>query len=88
MAGVSHRRAVERLTEGTAAAFVRGLEVTLDLDEDKYLGTGAYLFAAVLDRFVGLYASINSFTTLVARAKTGGREIYRGRPRAGDKPLV
>ena len=88
LTGVSHRRAVERLTEGTAAAFVRGLEITLELDEDKYLGTGAYLFAAVLDRFVGLYASINSFTTLVARSKVGGREIYRGRPRAGDKPLV
>ncbi len=88
LAGVSHRRAVERLTEGTAAAFVRGLEVTVELDEDKYLGTGAYLFAAVLDRFFGLYASLNSFTTLVAKAKAGGREIYRGRPRAGDKPLV
>ena len=88
LTGVSHRRAVERLTEGTQAAFVRGIEVTVELDEDKYLGTGAFLFAAVLDRFVGLYASINSFTTLVAKAKNGGREIYRGRPRAGDKPLV
>ena len=37
---------------------------------------------------VGLYAGINSFTTLVAKAKAGGREIYRGRPRAGDKPMV
>jgi type VI secretion system protein ImpG len=40
----------------------------------------------VLERFLGLYASVNSFTQLVARA--GDRVIKRWPPRAGDKPLL
>ena len=40
------------------------------------------------ERFLGLYASVNSFTQLVAKAKQGERVIKRWPPRAGDKPLL
>jgi type VI secretion system protein ImpG len=86
--GVSSRRVVGRVGEAAAAGFCRGVEVTVELDEEKYVGTGAYLFAAVLERFLGLYATINSFTQLVAKAKQGERVIKRWPPRAGDKPLL
>ena len=38
--------------------FCRGLEVTVHLDEDRFAGQGVYLFAAVLERFLGLYCSL------------------------------
>ena len=63
-------------------------EVTVELDEEKYVGTGAYLFASVLERFLGLYASINSFTQLVARTRQGEGLLKRWPPRAGDEVLV
>jgi type VI secretion system protein ImpG len=86
--GVSSRRVVGRVGEAAAGGFCRGVEVTIELDEEKYVGTGAFLFAAVLERFLGLYASINSFTQLVAKTKQGERVIRRWPPRAGDRPLL
>jgi type VI secretion system protein ImpG len=86
--GVSSRRVVGRVGEAAAAGFCRGVEVTIELDEEKYVGTGAFLFASVLERFLALYTTVNSFTQLVAVAKQGGRVIKRWPPRTGDKPLL
>jgi type VI secretion system protein ImpG len=88
LVGVSSRRVVGRVGEAATAGFCRGVEVTVELDEEKYVGTGAFLFAAVLERFLALYATVNSFTQLVAKAKQGERVIKRWPPRAGDKPLL
>ncbi len=85
---VSTRRIVGRVPSPVAAGFCRGLEVTLQLDEEKFTGSGAYLFSSVLDRFLGLYSSINSFTrTLVTTNKREGY-LYRGPARAGEKVLL
>ncbi len=67
------------------ASFVRGLEVTLELDEQQFIGSGAYLFASVLERFLGHYASINSFcqTVLTTRQREG--TVRRWPPRAGER---
>lgn len=82
------RRVVGRVGGAAASGFCRGLEVSIEFDEEKYIGTGAFLFASVLERFLGLYASMNSFTQLVAKAKQGERVIRRWPPRAGDKRLI
>ena len=60
----------------------------IELDEEKYVGTGTFLFASVLERFLGAYASINSFTRLVARSRQGEGVIKRWPPRAGDRTLI
>jgi type VI secretion system protein ImpG len=86
--GVSSRRVVGRTGSGAASGFCRGVEVTVELDEDRYVGTGAYLFASVLERFLGLYASLNSFTQLVARTKQGEGVMRKWPPRAGEQVLV
>jgi type VI secretion system protein ImpG len=85
---VSSRRVVGRSGTGPAGGFCRGVEVTVAFDEEKYVGTGVYLFASVLERFLGLYASLNSFTQLVARTKQGEGVLRRWPPRAGEQALV
>jgi type VI secretion system protein ImpG len=85
---VSSRRVVGRAGGGPAGGFCRGVEVTVEFDEEKYVGTGVYLFASVLERFLGLYASLNSFTQLVARTKQGEGVLRRWPPRAGEQALV
>ncbi len=85
---VSSRRTVAPISDGTALGFCRGVEVEVELDEEKYVGTGMYLFACVLDRFLGLYASINSVTRLVARVKQGNRVLERFPFRAGEQTLL
>jgi type VI secretion system protein ImpG len=62
--------------------------VTLQLDEAKFSGGGLYLFASVLDRFLGLYATMNSFTR--TRVVTNRREaaLCTWPPRAGEQVLA
>ena len=85
---LSSRRIVGRVEGALASGFCRGIEVTLELDEEKYVGTGAFLFASVLERFLALYVGLNSFTKLVARSKQGSRAIHAWPPRSGEKPLL
>ena len=83
------RRGVGRAA-GVPGGFCRGIEVELQLDEQKFTGSGAYLFASVLDRFLGLYASINSFSRLVATSKQreAQGEPWRWPARAGEQVLL
>jgi type VI secretion system protein ImpG len=85
---VSSRRVVGRVAGATASGFCRGIEVTVELDEQKYVGTGVFLFASVLERFLGLYATINSFTQLLARSTQGEGFARKWPPRAGDLQLL
>jgi type VI secretion system protein ImpG len=91
IAGVTElrvRRVVRRIGRGAAGGFARGLEVEIELDEDKFPGAGAFLFAAVLERFLGLYTSINSFTQTVARGRHGHGTLKRWPPRAGEVQVL
>lgn len=86
--GVQGRRVVGRTGGPVSAGFCRGLEVTLRLDEERFAGSGVYLFAAVLERFLGLYASINSFTKVVAFTNKRDEPLAQWPPRAGEQVLV
>lgn len=90
---VGSRRVVRRLRGSPASGFAQGLEVTIELDRDGCLSTGAYLFASVLERFLGLYTSINSFSQLVARLAPKSEQekdviLKRWPPRAGEQQLL
>jgi type VI secretion system protein ImpG len=80
--------AFARIVTEQGLSFARGRRVELDLDEEQFTGAGAYLFASVLEHFFGLYASINSFSTLTARSRQRKGGIREWPPRAGWKPLL
>ncbi len=84
---VRSSRVVGRTDSSIAAGFCRGVQVQIHFDEqERFTGSGVYLFASVLDRFLGLYTSINSFSQLVAT--TNKREERLTWPRrAGEKIL-
>jgi type VI secretion system protein ImpG len=69
-------------------AFARGKRVEIEFDEERFTGSGVYLFASVLDRFMGLYASMNSFTILAAGSKQRKAIIREWPPRSGHKALL
>jgi len=85
---VSSRRVVGRTGGPTASGFCRGTEVTIELDEQKYIGSGLFLFACVLERFLGLYVSMNSFSQLVLRTKQGEGVLKKWAPRTGEHALL
>jgi type VI secretion system protein ImpG len=85
---VKSRRVVRRPNSMPWNGFCRGLETTIEFDEDKYVGSGLYLFASVLEHFMGLYASLNSFTQLVATTRQREEPLKRWPARAGDQILL
>jgi type VI secretion system protein ImpG len=85
---VQSRRVTGRARGRGAETFCRGVEVTVRFDEEKFSGSGLFLFACVLERFLGLYCSMNSFTKMVATVKGREGELRRWPPRMGEKTLA
>jgi len=84
---VATRPRVRRLVRDGRIAMVRGLEITVTMDEAAFEGTGAFGLGGVLERFFAKYVSINSFTETVIR--TDGRgEIMRWPVTAGQRHTI
>ncbi len=86
--GIRSRQVVRRLGSLSAFGFCRGLLIELELDEEKFIGLGAYLFASVLERYFALHVTINSFTQLSAKRRTSSEPFKTWPPRAGEQPLL
>lgn len=85
---VDYRRGTARVAGGPAPGFCRGIEVEILLDPQRLGGTGLHLFASVLERFMGLFATMNSFTRTTVRAQGGDLPLIVGAPRAGSQTLI
>ncbi|MDZ4345654.1 MAG: type VI secretion system baseplate subunit TssF [Candidatus Binatia bacterium] len=86
--GLTSRQIVGRPSSMAWNGFCRGLQVTVELDEEKFVGSGVFLFAAVLEKFFGLYTSLNSFTQLIAKTRQREEPLKRWPPRAGEQILL
>src|SRR6185295_18584899 len=85
---VASRRIVRRPPSMPWNGICRGVEATIEFDEDKYVGGGLFLFASVLEKFLGLYTAINSFTQLVAKTQQREGVLRQWPPRAGEQILL
>lgn len=83
---IHYSRVVAPLPGGPASVFCRGIEVSIHFDEQRYAGGGLFLFASILEKFLGLYVTINSFSRMVASTVQSG-EFRRWPPRAGERVL-
>jgi type VI secretion system protein ImpG len=79
---------VARVPGARAGAFCRGLDVTLEWDAKAWNTGGLFLLATVLERFLALHATVNSFvrTRSVLRGRPGFAAA--GPPRAGAQVLL
>lgn len=66
----------------------RGVQCTVTFDEEKFVGTGLYLFASVLEKFLGQYVSVNSFSQLIAKTVQGKEILKKWPPRNGSRILL
>ncbi len=86
--GLEHRRVVRRTGEEAWRGFCRGSEVTITFDEEAYVGSSAFLLAAVLNHFFGLYTAVNSFTQTVAKSRQRDGVWKRWPPLAGEQTVL
>ncbi len=68
--------------------FVRGTKVEMELDEERFGGGGIFLFGMLLERFLGLYVSMNSFSQLEIRTSQRKEVLKQWPPRAGHRILL
>ena len=85
---IETRRVIRQVGNRIGAGFVRGMETTVTFDEEQFVGSGMFLFACVLERFLALYSSLNSFNQLVVRSEQREEIIKRFPARSGEQPLL
>ena len=68
--------------------FARGTRVELELDENQFAGGGVFLFSSILERFLGLNASLNSFIQLAVSTSQRRGILHEWPARAGRRILV
>jgi type VI secretion system protein ImpG len=86
--GLSSARHFARLISENGITFARGTRVELELDEEMFTGGGVFLFSSVLERFLGEYVSINSFSQLAVRTRQRKEPVKEWPPRAGQTILM
>ncbi len=84
---VSSEKCVQRM----GSTFARGTAVKLMFEDENFAGDSAYLFSSILNQFLGMYTSINSFTKL--SATTVERDAQKGKPwtwlpQTGNRTLI
>lgn len=88
LVGVTSAPGAARVPGARAGAFCRGLDVTLEFEPRPWQDGGLYLLAAVLDRFLALHATVNSFvrTSVALRGRSGRAASWPAR--AGMRVLL
>jgi type VI secretion system protein ImpG len=88
ISSIGSRRHFARVISENGISFVRGTRVEALFDEEQFVGGGVYLFASVLEYFLGLYVSMNSFSQLVVRTEQRKEPLKEWPPRAGQAVLL
>lgn len=78
----------KHVTRRMGLSVCRGVQITIELDEDKFVGAGLFLFASILERFLGQYVSVNSFSQLVVITSQGKEVLKEWSPRSGERVLL
>jgi len=87
--GLKHRSVMTLMARASQPAMVRGIEVTLEIDEQRFVAHSVAVFARVMERFFAPYAPSNSFVQLVIGSSThSGAVLWRGEPVRGGSALL
>ncbi|KVF27831.1 type VI secretion system baseplate subunit TssF [Burkholderia vietnamiensis] len=88
LTNLSHRAKQLWLPGKPMPSFVRGLEVTLTIDEQAFAAISLNAFIGVMDHFFAVHAPATSFVQLVVMSANTGGEIRRCAPRPGTVMLA
>jgi type VI secretion system protein ImpG len=78
----------QHVTKRIGQSFSRGVQVTVEFDEEKFVGTGLFLFASILERFLAQYVSVNSFSQMVVKTIQQKEIVKKWTPRSGNQALL
>lgn len=82
------QRHFARLISENGISHVRGVSVDMELDEEKFVGGGVFLFASVIEQFLAQYVAMNSFSKLRVTTRQRKEALREWSPRAGNRILL
>lgn len=85
---VSSSPGVARLRFKGHTAMCSGIDVTLEIDDERLSGSGAFLLCSVIERFLAGACALNSFVRVTARLQRETGIWKTWAPRIGDRPLI
>jgi type VI secretion system protein ImpG len=88
LVGVTATPGVARMRLKGHTALCAGVDVTLEIDDDRLSGSGSFLLCAVLERFLATACALNSFVRLSAKLRRESGVWKTWTPRVGDRELV
>jgi type VI secretion system protein ImpG len=88
LTAIRSSRKMARLDSEHGLVFCQGTSIEAELDEELFAGNGPFLLASVLERFLGLYCAINSFTQLRVSTRQRKGVVWQWAPRTGEQVVV
>ncbi|MEL4073152.1 type VI secretion system baseplate subunit TssF [Ochrobactrum sp. GPK 3] len=82
---VDAQKATKRLNSD---GIIRGTDIVIEFEPDKIEYASAYVLGSILDHFLSLYTSINSFTRLTIKMRGRPEATASWPARASTRPLV
>ncbi len=77
-----------RVPGSRLGAFCRGLDVELEFEPRAFQGAGLYLLGSVLERFLALHATVNSFVRTTVKLRGRSEPETKFPARAGARALL
>jgi len=65
---VNYKKVIENIVVDGISSFCQGIEVKLIVNEKHFVGSSKHIFFSVIDQFINLYSTINSFTRLIVES--------------------
>ena len=88
LVGVSAAPGVARLRINGHTAMAAGIDVTLEIDDERLSGSGSFLMCALLERFLAGACAMNSFVRTSARLQRESGLWKTWPARVGERPLA
>ncbi|WP_156678761.1 type VI secretion system baseplate subunit TssF [Sphingomonas profundi] len=88
LVGVTAEPGVARMRLRGHSAMCAGIDVTLEVEDDRLSGSGAFLMCALIERFLAGACALNSFVRVGVRLRRESGMWVRWQPRVGDRELV
>lgn len=88
LVSVDARDAIARPPGGKLGSFCRGLDVTLTFEASRWAEDGLFLLASVIERFLALHVTVNTFVRTTVRLTGRPDPVARFPARAGYRTLL
>jgi type VI secretion system protein ImpG len=88
LVGVTAEAGVARIRLRGHAALASGVDVTLEVDDERLSGSGSFILCAVIERFLASTCALNSFVRMTVRLRHESHGWKTWPARMGTRPLI